>query len=95
MERKNGMNQKALLVVSFGTSYEETRKKTIDKIEEDLAASFPDRRLYRAWTSKMIIKKLKNNFIYIISIASLLKLFQKECCHAQYTAYQYITNRRN
>lgn len=54
------MNEKALLVVSFGTSYEETRKKTIDKIEEDLAASFPDRRLYRAWTSKMIIKKLKN-----------------------------------
>ena len=42
-----------------------------------------------------IIKKLKNNFIYIISIASLLKPFQKECCHAQYTAYQYITNRRN
>lgn len=45
--------------MSFGTSYEETRKKTIDKIEADLAAAFPDHRLYRAWTSKIIIKKLK------------------------------------
>lgn len=53
------MSQKGLLVVSFGTSYEETRKKTIDKIEADLAAAFPDHRLYRAWTSKIIIKKLK------------------------------------
>lgn len=53
------MNPKALLVVSFGTSFEETRRKTIDAIEADLAAAFPDRRLYRAWTSKMIIKKLK------------------------------------
>lgn len=54
------MNQKGLLVVSFGTSYEETRKKTIDQIEADLCAVFPDHRFYRAWTSKMIIKKLKN-----------------------------------
>ena len=54
------MSKKALLAVSFGTSFEETRKKTIDRIEADLAEAFPDRRLYRAWTSKMIIKKLKN-----------------------------------
>lgn len=53
------MSKKALLVVSFGTSYEETRKKTLDKIEESLCKAFPDRKFYRAWTSKMIIRKLK------------------------------------
>ncbi len=50
---------KALLAVSFGTSFPETRHRTIDAIEETLAAAFPDRRLYRAWTSKRILKKLR------------------------------------
>ncbi|MPW26281.1 sirohydrochlorin cobaltochelatase [Alkalibaculum sp. M08DMB] len=53
------MKKKALLVVSFGTSYEETRKKTIDKIEEDLANNFPEAQMFRAFTSQMIINKLK------------------------------------
>ena len=50
---------KAILVVSFGTAYAETRKKTIEAIEQDLAAAFPERRLYTAWTSGMILRKLK------------------------------------
>lgn len=50
---------KAILVVSFGTSYEETRRATIDAIEASIAQAFPDYRIYRAWTSKMILKKLK------------------------------------
>ena len=51
--------KKALLVVSFGTSYEQTRKLTIEAIEQDLQAAFPDRAFYRAWTSGMILKKLR------------------------------------
>lgn len=51
--------KKALLVVSFGTSHEDTRRVTIDAIEEDLKEAFPDYQLYRAWTSKMILAKLK------------------------------------
>lgn len=50
--------KKAVLVVSFGTSYEETRKKTIDQIEETLRRAYPEHIFYRAWTSKMIRKKL-------------------------------------
>ena len=50
---------KAILAVSFGTAYAETRKKTIDAIEADLAAAFPERKLYTAWTSGMILRKLK------------------------------------
>lgn len=52
-------NKKAVLVVSFGTSYKETREKTIDKIEEDIQKAYKDYKVYRAFTSKMIIKKLK------------------------------------
>lgn len=51
---------KAILVVSFGTSHADTREKTIDRIEADIRAAFPDHRIYRAWTSKMILKKLKS-----------------------------------
>ena len=51
--------ERAILVVSFGTSYEETRKKTIDCIEQDIAAAYPEYRVYRAWTSKIIMKKIK------------------------------------
>ena len=37
-------SKKGLLVVSFGTSYPETRKVTIEAIENDLQRAFPDRR---------------------------------------------------
>ena len=50
--------KKALLVVSFGTSVPETREKTIFALERELAAAFPDRKFYRAWTSGVIRKKL-------------------------------------
>lgn len=50
--------KKALLVVSFGTSVAETRKKTIEALEAELSAAFPDRTFYRAWTSGVIRKKL-------------------------------------
>ena len=51
--------KKAILVVSFGTSYEETRKVTIDAIEQEIGEAYPDYVIYRAWTSKMILRKLK------------------------------------
>lgn len=50
--------KKALLVVSFGTSYSDTLDKTIGAIERDLAAAFPDRTLFRAFTSCVIRRKL-------------------------------------
>lgn len=58
-ELMNQENRKAILVVSFGTSYAATRKVTIEAIEKDIAEAYPDYKLYRAWTSKMILAKLK------------------------------------
>ena len=45
---KKSDTEKGILVVSFGTSYPETREKTIDKIEEEIHESYPDFALYRA-----------------------------------------------
>lgn len=53
------LTKKAILVVSFGTSHEDTRKVTIDAIEETIGAAFPQYRIYRAWTSKMILAKIE------------------------------------
>ena len=50
--------KKAILAVSFGTSHNDTRKITIDAIEKNMQEAFPSYALYRAWTSKMIIKKV-------------------------------------
>lgn len=48
----------AILVVSFGTSYNESREVTIEAIERDIAAAFPDYDVRRAFTAQTIIDKL-------------------------------------
>ena len=53
------MGKKAILVVSFGTSYLDTLKKTIAAIEHEIAEEFPAYQVYRAFTSQMILNKLK------------------------------------
>lgn len=54
------MNEKkAILTVSFGTSHLDTLEKTIGAIERRIAQAFPDYRVVRAFTSQMIINKLK------------------------------------
>lgn len=52
--------KKALLVISFGTSYHDTCTKNIVACEEQLGRTFADRDRFRAFTSGMIIRKLKN-----------------------------------
>lgn len=49
----------AILVVSFGTSYNHSREVTIEAIEQTIAERFPEFRQYRAFTSPTIRKKLK------------------------------------
>ncbi len=56
---KQNKKKKAILVVSFGTSYHQTRKKTIEACEKRIASEFKDYDIKRAFTSQMIINKLK------------------------------------
>lgn len=64
--KADGSGKKAVLVVSFGTSHADTREKTITVIEQQIAEAFPDCRMYRAWTSGMIIDRLKKRDGYMV-----------------------------
>ena len=55
-----------ILVVSFGTSYYETRKNTIDAIEQDIRAAYPDYEVRRAFTAQTIINILEKRDGYNI-----------------------------
>ncbi len=67
-------SKKAILVVSFGTSFEATRKLTLEAIENDIACSYPEYSLYRAWTSKMILAKLKKrDNLYIHNVKEAME----------------------
>lgn len=69
----------AILVVSFGTSYAQTRSKTIDATETRIAESYPSYDIRRAFTSKMIIKVLRerDNLIVDTPEEALQKLYEE------------------
>ena len=47
-------SKKALVVISFGSTFDETRTHDIGGIEQALAAAFPAYDQYRAFTSAII-----------------------------------------
>ncbi len=59
-------DKKGILVVSFGTSYTETRKVTIEACEKKIAESFKDYGVRKAFTSSIIRKILKTRDNIII-----------------------------
>lgn len=50
--------KKAILVVSFGTTYADTRKLTTEAVEDKIRTAFPDYAVRHAFTSRIIIKTL-------------------------------------
>lgn len=66
---------KGILIVSFGTSYEETRIKTIDAFVESVRTQYNDYYVYEAWTSRIIAGILmKRDGIYKQTVAEALEL---------------------
>ncbi len=57
---QDGIGETELLVVSFGTSYNDNRRLTIGAIEEAMEAAFPELSVRRAFTSQIIIDRVKN-----------------------------------
>lgn len=56
--------KKGIIVTSFGTTYEETRIKCIESIENRIKEEFYDSLVLRAFTSRMVINKLKKRDNY-------------------------------
>lgn len=53
--------KKAILVVSFGTTFQDTRKLNIESVENKIKAAFPDYEVRRAFTSRIILKRIADN----------------------------------
>ena len=71
--------EKAILAVSFGTTFLDTLEKNIAAIEADLAAAFPDRVLRRAFTSGMVIRRLRErDGMEVDNVAQALERLRQE-----------------
>ena len=82
--------KKGILVVSFGTSHEDTRAVTIDAIEKEIGAAFADCKIYRAWTSKMILARIaKRDHIHYDNVAEAMERMKTgwnyRCDHSAYS----------
>ena len=56
---QDDIGEKELLVVSFGTSFNDSRRLTIGAIEDTLEEAFPEYSVRRAFTSQIIIDHIK------------------------------------
>lgn len=83
----------AILVVSFGTSYPETRRRTICAIEETIRKAFPQFPLYSAWTSRMICKKLlRTTGEFIPSVKEAMEQMQRDGISHVYIQPTHVLN---
>lgn len=55
------LTKSAILIVSFGTTYPDTRKKSIGSVEQAFQRTFPDSKVFRAFTSNVVIKRIQKN----------------------------------
>lgn len=70
------MNKKALVVISFGSTFDETRLKDIGGVEQALANAFPAYDQYRAFTSNIIRKRLAERGVIVDDTETVLKNLQ-------------------
>lgn len=70
--------KQAILMVSFGTSYDETRAKTIEAIEAAAKKEFPEYEIRRAFTSKTIMGILKKRGIFVDDVTQALARLKEE-----------------
>ncbi|MBD5307664.1 MAG: sirohydrochlorin cobaltochelatase [Bacteroides sp.] len=53
----------AILMVHFGTTYDDTRATTIDALNDRVRTAFPDTDVFEAYTSRIIISRLRKRGI--------------------------------
>ncbi len=72
-------SKRAILVVSFGTSYSDTRELTIEATEEAFVKAYPDYDIARAFTAQIIIDKLEErDGIEVDNMQEALERLKKE-----------------
>jgi len=74
-----GPEKKAIVVVSFGTTFPEERKASIEAVENKIRASFPAYEVRRAFTSSIVRQRIaENENIQIDSLEQALEKLGKE-----------------
>lgn len=58
-ELQNEANKDAIVVMSFGTTFKDTREKTIDATVAEIQAAHPDVKVVTAFTSHIIIDRIQ------------------------------------
>ncbi len=72
-------HDKAIVAASFGTSFPDVLKKTIEACENDIARAFPEYTVFRVFTSNMIRKKIeKRDGIHIDNLEESLNKLKQE-----------------
>lgn len=75
----NMVKKKKLLVVSFGTKYQETRENTIGAIERKLEQVFSDYDVHRSFTSQTVIRLIRQSEgVKVDSVSEAMESFVKE-----------------
>ena len=78
-ESMENQEKKAVLAVSFGTRFKETREKTLDVIEKDIREAFPGYEFCRAYTSPTVRRILQQrDGICVDDVAGALDRLWKE-----------------
>lgn len=72
------MSQKAILVVSFGTTNDDTRQKNIHLVEEEIAAAFPDYAVHSAFTSSIVLRRLQARGIHVDNVQEAMAKLKAE-----------------
>jgi len=71
--------KKAIVVVSFGTTYADVRQSCIEAVEKRIQDAFPEYKIYRAFTSNFVIKRLaERENIQIDDLKTVLEKLYRE-----------------
>lgn len=70
--------KKAILAVSYGTTYEDALKSSVGALEDAFRLAYPDYTVFRAFTGKRIIELLKKKGICVNNVEEMLTQLARE-----------------
>jgi sirohydrochlorin cobaltochelatase len=70
--------KQAIVVVSFGTTFDDSRKSCIESVENKVRSEFPDYEVRRAFTSRIVMSRLAKRGIYADTLEQALDKLKAE-----------------
>lgn len=70
--------KKAILAVSFGTTFESALERSVDALENDIRSAFAEYDVFRAFTSSIVMKRLSERGMIIDSVSEALEKLMKK-----------------